>query len=489
MLLACANIGNLLVARAGARQREIQVRSSLGATRARVVRQLLTESFLLSCGAAGLGLLLALWLPGFVIAEIGDTPNLSLRPDAAVLAYAVGLAALACVVFGLAPALQGTRSDSAQSPMRLRRVLLATQVTLSVILLVGAGLMLEGVRHARSQDPGFATEDVSVISFEFPVRDSNAQRVAPFYLQVMEGLKDAPGLTSFGLAVREPLARNHYQTSLRLAGESKDRSRIVEFQEITPGYFDVLRIPIVEGRKLEQDDSGILLNETAARRYWPGESAVGKSVVIGEMPRQVKGVVKDTFTSDLDRIEPMFYQPFSGIRISKILIRSSDPGAARVVSAIASRIDPHVRSEAFPLSENIERQLSGIRVGATLAGVLGVFALALATVGMFGVFAYAVQQRTKEIGIRMALGGRPTQVIRLVLGDSSRAAGIGLAVGFAGAAAASRLTERFLYGVSPMDARAYLSAGIVLVIAALFASYVPARRATRIDPMSALRHE
>jgi predicted permease len=487
MLLACANIGNLLVARAGARRREIQVRRSLGATRARIVRQLLTESLLLSAGAAALGLLMAWRLPGFVLVQAAEAPNISLSPDGTVLAYTLLLAGFACVCFGLAPALHGTRP--AQSPLRLRRFLLATQVALSVVLLVGAGLMLEGVRHARSEDPGFAIADVSVISFEFPARDYDAQHTRPFYVQLSEDLKSAPDFESFGLAVREPLARNHYQTPLRLAGESKDRARIVEFQEVTPGYFDVLRIPIVAGRTLTQDDAGILLNEAAAARYWPGESAVGRSVVIGETPRQVVGVVKDTYTSDLDRIEPMFYQPFSGTRISKVLIRSSAPAAAEAVAAIASRIDPHVRTQITPLSENIERQLSGIRVGATLAGALGIFALALATIGMFGVFAYAVQQRTKEIGIRMALGGRPVQVIRLVLGDSSRAAAVGLAAGLAGAVSASRLTVRFLYGVSPMDARAYLSAGIVLVIAALVASYVPARRVTRIDPMSALRHE
>jgi predicted permease len=489
MLLACANIGNLLLARAGARQREIQMRRSLGATRARIVRQLLTESILLSAGAVLLGLLVSWRLPAFVVAQVGEPAPFSLKPDAAVLAYTLALAGFACVCFGLAPALHGTRSDSAQSALRLRRFLLAAQVALSVILLVGAGMLLEGVRHARGQDPGFAIAGVSVVSLEFPARAYDTQRMRGYNAQLMETLKSVPELAPFGLTFREPLGRSQYRTSFRLPGESKDRMRSVEFQEIAAGYFDVLRIPIVAGRDLEFGDEGILLNETAARRYWPGESAVGKSLVIGETQREVVGVAKDTYSGDLDRIEPMLYQPFLGTKMPRVLIRSSVPGAAEAVTSIVSRIDPHVRTQVAPLSENIERQLTGIRVGATLAGALGIFALALATVGMFGVFAYAVQQRTKEIGIRMALGGRPVQVVCLVLGDSSRAAAIGLGAGFAGALAIARLTMSVLYGVGPMDARAYLSAGAVLVIAALAASYVPALRVTRVDPISALRHE
>ncbi len=211
--------------------------------------------------------------------------------------------------------------------------------------------------------------------------------------------------------------------------------------------------------------------------------------MIGEISRQVVGVVKDTYTSDLDRIEPMFYQPFSGARISKVLIRSNVRTAAEASQRLSPTSIRTSRPRLSRLAKTLNGSLPGIRIGATLAGALGVFALALATVGMFGVFAYAVQQRTKEIGIRMALGGRPVQVVCLVLGDSSRAAAIGLGAGFAGAMAIAWLTMSVLYGVGPMDARAYLSAGIVLVIAALAASYVPARRVTRIDPVSALRHE
>jgi predicted permease len=487
VLLACANVGNLLIARAGARQKEIEIRRAIGAGRARIIRQLMTESLLLALGAAALGLLIAYRLPLLVIAQMGEVPPLHLTPDGTVLAYAMALAAFACIVFGLAPAIHGTR-NRVRSRLPLRNLLLAAQVTLSVILLIGAGLALEGVAHLRTQDPGFAVAGVSVVSFELPARASDSAHTKEFYRGLLDSLEGS-GAKPFGITAREPLTNNMWLADFRLSGQPEAAARGVLYQEVTSGYFDVLRIPVVAGRNFGPEDAGrnvILVNESLARQYWKDQLPVGKTIVSGKLTREIIGVVKDAHTGNLDQMEPVFYMPFTGRAIPKVLI---SPTATQAAAAMASRIEPRSRTEAIPLQEKLDRWLQGARVGAEIAGMLGVFALILATVGMSGVFAYMVQQRTKEIGIRMALGARPAQVVRLVLGGSSRAVIIGLGVGLAIALLGSRLMQNLLYGVSPLDPIAYLAVAGILAAAGIAASYAPACRATRVDPLQALRHE
>jgi MacB-like periplasmic core domain/FtsX-like permease family len=262
---------------------------------------------------------------------------------------------------------------------------------------------------------------------------------------------------------------------------------------VSPGYFDVLRIPIVAGRDFQSGDearSVVLVNETLAHRYWEGQDPVGKTVLtVGGIAREVMGVVKDARAVSLDRVEPTVYLPLSGWTIPKALIHSNDGGIVQSIAAVMREMEPRARMQVTPLRDNLDRQLRGRRLRAELAGALGLFALILATVGISGVFAYVVQQRTKEIGIRMALGARPDQAVRLVLGTSSRAVLVGLFAGFGIALPASRLLRSFLYGASPLDPVAYLSVACILAVAGIAASYIPARRAARVDPATTLRHE
>ena len=485
LLLACANVGNLLIARAGARQKEIQIRRAIGAGRARIVRQLMTESLLLAGGAAALGLLIAYRLPLFVIEQYGNIPPIRLTPDGRVLAYAVALAALACIAFGLAPALYGTR-PVLRSRFPLRNVLLAAQVALSVILLVGAGLALQGVRHIGKNNPGFQIAGVSVVSFELPARASDARHMQEFYRQLRSELARSEPLA---VTAREPLTSSHWAADFQPSGQAARLFRAIEYQEVTGGYFDALRIPIVAGRNFEAADESrnvMLVNESLAREVWPDELPVGQTVRSRRLTWEIVGVVKDAYTSDLDHIEPAFYVPFRGDNAPKIL---ASPAEADAVAAIARQIEPGVRTQALPLQANVDRWFSIARIGAEIPGALGIFALILATVGMSGVFAYVVEQRTKEIGIRMALGARPAGVARLALAGSSRAVIAGLCVGVPCAMLGSRLMRGVLYGVSPLDPIAYLSVACILAGAALAASYAPARRAARVDPLTALRHE
>src|SRR5579863_294994 len=480
VLLACANVGNLLTARAGARQKEIQIRRAIGAGRARIIRQLMTESLLLAVGAVAVGLPIAYRLPLFVINQTGDDLSLRLTPDGTVLAYAIALAVFACFGFGLAPALHGTRQGS-RSRLPLRSLLLTVQVALSVILLIGAGLALQGVARLRQQDPGFAVDGVSVVSFELPASDYDAAHAADFGKRLTQGLE---GGQPFALTGREPLSISRWLADFRLPGQPEGGTRGVLWQEVTARYFDVLRIPVVAGRNFASGDDAtgaILVNQMLARQYWKNDSPVGKTAIcVGGRTREIVGVVRDAYVENLDQVEPTIYIAFRGTTIPKVLIA---PAAAQSVAAIASRIEPRARTQALPLQANVDRWFRTARIGAEIAGMLGVFALILATVGMSGVFAYVVQQRTKEIGIRIALGARPEQVVRLVLASSSRAVIVGLGIGIPFALVASRLMRDVLYGVNPLDPIAYLSVAGILAIAGIAASYAPARRATRVDPL------
>jgi predicted permease len=492
LLLACTNISNLLIARAAARQHEIEVRRALGAGRGRIVRQLLTEGLVLALGASALGVALAWNLPAYVFSIAGDGPNVRLTPDLAVIAYAALLSAITCIAFALAPALHGTRPASTRSRLPLRSVLLAAQVALSVVLLIGAGLMIAGVEHARLQDPGYRIHDIGVISFELPASAYDAARMKTFNGELSRQLEDVPDLRPVGITARPPLSNAHWNTSFRLPSEPAVAGHDIELAEISDAYFEVLGIPIVAGRDFHAGDAArqvVIVNEAMARRYFESANPVGKSIVIGKQNREIVGVARDAALTYLEGVGPLLFEPFTNEQAPHLLVRSSSPGALEMASGIAKRIDNRVRVQFAPLADNLDKRLAGSRTMAGIAAMLGVFALLLAVIGMSGVFAFVVQQRTKEIGIRMALGAEPKQVIALVLAGTARAAIIGLAIGYVAAAGAAKLLAEYLYGVSPYDPRAYFEVAAILAISALAAAYLPARRATRVDPLTALRVE
>jgi predicted permease len=507
LVLACANVGNLLIARAAARRREIAVRLSIGASRLRVVRQLLTESLALALLAGGAGLVVAAWLARAFDRFMGSTALIYQR-DTGVLAYALVLSVLSCIVFGLAPALHGTGrsignalrdgATFAGSRLTLRNLLLAIQVAVAIVLLVACGLLARAVGEVIGRDLGFPVRDVTVVTFELPPRGYDAARTRAVALQLAATINSGSSDGTVALASTEPLGSGFIKGGFRLAGAREDEFNSVF--EVSPGYFDFMGLKVLSGRRLEDSDANrpvIVIGETMARRYWTIASAVGQRIYVdpatggwnspGEL--EIVGVVMDIPQTSLDTVDATIYQPVSGRILPRVLIRGPGDASVAAVTAAAARIDPRLRVRSRPLSANLASQVGTSRSGALIAGALGGLALMLATVGMIGVFSYWVQQRTREIGIRMALGARSLQVIRLVIRSSARALAAGAAAGVILAAGTSRLLRSYLFGVSTFDPLAYGAVLLLLVMVGALASYLPARRATRIDPVVALRHE
>ena len=514
-IVVCANVGNLLLAQATARGREIGIRLAIGASRPRVVRQLLTEGFIVALAAAGLGLALAYTLPLTLLRFIAEDATARfpflVTPDAFVISFAVLMAALSAVLFGLAPALHATgvnvakrlggREGLAFSGVPLRSVLLAIQVAVSVVLLIVAGLLVTGAKQQSNLlEADFAT-DVTVVSFNAPVHAYDAARTRSWMTDLTAALRDL-GLSGFALTSQEPFSRQRTGFAVRLPGEAERDRRFASSIEISPGYFALLKIPFVGGRDFEavdRDKPVAVINEKMAHRSWPNADPIGKTFMMfrSSAPFVVVGVTKDVHLNAAAAVEPTIFTPFGAVpatpqpQLPKLLFRSDSPGASDAVKKAASRIDSEMSIRAARLTAVIKGDfMSGPGYyGRILAQVLGGFALALATVGMFGVFAYAVRQRTREIGMRMALGARPPAIIRLILLGHSRVVLVGLAVGLFAAITMSIVLRSSLPGVGRFDALVYAGVGLVLSAAALAASYLPARRATRVEPVIALRCE
>jgi predicted permease len=500
LLLACANVGNLLLARAAARRQEIAVRLSLGGSRSRVVRQLLVESSLLAGGASAAGLAIAYIAPPFLIARLGTDLIFDVTPDIRVLAYTMAVAAVASLAFGLAPALHGTRGRIAaaiktetqlgMSRLPLRSVLLGVQVAISVLLLGAAGMMVRGLQRTAHIDPGFDFARVNAVTIGLPAGQYGGERARAFAQQLVVQLDRVPGMPLCGLSSDVPLGNSITSTAIEV-NRGGERQRVI-YHEVSGGYFEALAIPVVAGRNFTAEDAGrdvAMFNQSAARRYWPGENPVGKSFLANGKTLTVIGVVKDAYTTDLNTIDPTMYQPVSGRSVPTVVVRDTMPGAVSRIAAVVKQLEPRAELTSDPLSANFRHQIQPSIYGAEVAGFLGMLAMLMASVGMAGVFAYAVNQRKREIGVRMALGARPAQVIRLVLASSVRALVAGALAGLAGAAALSALLVRTLPGVNPSDPMAYAGVLAILAAAVALASAIPARRATHIDPVRALRWE
>lgn len=505
LLLACANVGNLLLARAAARRQEIAVRLSLGGSRMRIVRQLLVESMLLALTAAGLGFAMALAAPAAVVRWLGGDQAFPVAPDFRVLVYTIGVAILSCLAFGLAPALHGTRAGisgalkigvgSAVSPARLslRSVLLSVQVAISVILLANAGLLVRGLQRAQARNPGFDVQNVTVLSIDLPASQYSGPRTKALTRQLSAQLGGLGGLPPYGLTLNPPLSNSTYSTSFQLADRPGSPMLHIFSNEISAGYIEALSMRLLAGRNFAPEDESrdvVIINEAAARRWWPGESPIGKMVFSNGKTREIVGVISDAYTNNLSDIEAVIYFPIAdGWGAPFILLRDRSTASIERIAALVKHLEPRAEVHSEPLEASFRRKLEPSMNGAAIAGFLGMLALAIASVGMCGVFSYVVGQRTREIGVRMALGARSIQIVVLVLTSSSAALAWGFAAGIAGAAGISILLAHTLPGIRPLDFLAYGNVALLLGAAVGLATLVPARRATRIDPVRALRWE
>jgi predicted permease len=516
LLIACANVANLLLARASVRQREIAVRLSMGATRARLVQQLLTESLLLSLSGGALGAIFSVWtFNAFYRWAFSNLPRevssipMNLSPDVRVLGFCLALSLATGIGFGLLPALQATRLDlnrvlkeeSRSAGWRsrgwLRGTLLATQVAVCLVLLVAAGLITRGLIAAQALDPGFTTRNVVAASFDLDEEGYNEARATLFFQQVQERLRTQPGVQAVALALAVPLGGQTHGTEGVVDGHN-DRVQLT-LNSVSPDYFELLDIPIVRGRGFQLSENTIrapvvIVSESTVRRLWPGADPLGKRIRFGDekIDCEVIGVAKDVYTADLSEIRGIFvYRPVDPGRLGmSVLVRGKDPASlARRLRATVGGLDQNVLVNITELKDNLKLWQAPSRILVVLSSALGLFALLLAATGIFGVVNYAASQRTHEIGTRMALGASARNILRLVISQSMRPVLVGAFLGIAGAAAASRILTIVLFGVSPFDPLSFLGMLLLLFVVACLASYLPAHRAARIDPATALRHE
>ena len=533
LLIACANVANLLLARASARKKEIAVRLALGASRSRLVRQLLTESVLLSLAGGVVGLLLALWTIDLLKTATPASGifsfTLDYHLDGRVLAFAFGLSLATGIIFGLAPALQASRPDlvpalkdevglvaQGRARLSLRNLLVVAQVALSLVLLIGAGLFLRSLKNAQDIDPGFEADKILNAQLNINLLRYTKAQGQEFYRQVIERVEALPGVESASLARVVPMSGSGRTTSILIEGqearEDNFRSEGSGTQEsansatsnvVGPKYFQTMGISLVRGRDFgPQDKEGaplvIVVTEAFARRYFEDQDPLGRRVSFrgAQGPwSQIVGVVRDGKYRTLgESARATVYQPLAqnhetGMALH-VRAKGKPASLAESVRREVQSLEPNLAvTNIESMSDVLSASLFAARMGAVLLGIFGVLALLLAAVGLYGVMSYSVARRTREIGIRMALGAGTGSVLRLVLKEGMMLVGGGLAAGLIVAAGMTRLLASFLYGVSPLDAITFVAIPITLALVALLANYLPARRATKVDPIEALRYQ
>ena len=519
LLIACANVANLLLSRAAARQKEIAIRLSAGASRGRLVRQLLTESLLISLAGGTLGSILALWtfeaLFHLVMSSLpaGIPPiALNLTPDLRVLFYAVAVSAISGIAFGLAPALQATRPDlvsalkeegsgfaGRMSRSWLRSALVAAQVSVCLVLLIAAGLLARGLQSAQTLDPGFSMKGVAAVSFDLEQQGYDDTRALQFHRQLMERVSAMPGVDAASQAVTVPLGGSSYGGAIELDGFQGLQQ--MRFNNVSPAFFPLLGIPIVRGRGFMEAE-GVraapvaVISEATAQRFWPRQDPLGKTFRMGKdkLPFEVVGVARDIRATDLAHVDKTFFYFPAALEYQKHMSLLAHTGGnltatVKLIRDAAHSLDANIIVTAKPLAENLEFYRLPSRILASLTTALGFLGLLLASLGIYGVVSYAVSARIREIGIRMTLGAKPAGILSLILKQGMRPVMLGLLIGFVACAAASRFLSIMLYGVSPFDPLTFTGVSLFLTGIALLACYLPARRATRVDPMEALRYE
>jgi predicted permease len=518
LLIASANVANLLLARATRRSGEIAVRLSLGASRARIVQQLLAEAVLLAAAGGALGSALALWSSqGLVAFALSGLPGTSLMmidtaPDGRVLAYAFLVTLATGVLFGLLPALRASKRDlhtamkgastvGQRSEGRLQGALIGVQVALSMVLMIAAALLLRGLYEAQTIEPGFRYQGVAVASFDLTRGGYDEVRAAVFQRQLVERVGALPGVDGVAQAQWAPLGGN-FQTMAALPGEPQFFP--LGFNTVSADYFSLLEIPIVRGRAFTAGDEtnesrAAIVSEAAARRLWPDRDPIGQKLVTAAVvPDQVVevdvvGVARDAQVTEIGDFTPSYVYLTTAPRtqrVSTLLVRSDNFAAtAAAVRAVVAELDPGLVVRVAPLEANLEATRSLARVVSALATSLGAVALVLAAVGIYGVVAYSVGRRVREIGVRIALGAATRDVVALVLKQQIQPVAIGAVIGLAAALAVSRILSSVLFGVSPTDGVALLAAVLVVVGVGLAAGILPARRASRVDPNVVLHYE
>ena len=522
LAIACANVANLMLARAAARIKEIAIRSALGASRAQIIRQLLTESLLLSIIGGALGLVFALWCRDLLIGfSPGNIPRLDETSlDGRVLGFTVGITLLTTLLFGLVPALQASKPDLTTAlkeagqkgggtfqGRRLRSALVVAEIALSLVLVISAGLMIRSFLKLQKVDPGFRADNVLTMRISLPgVRYPEDNDARAFFEQAQERIKNLPGVMAVGATTTPALKGYRWTGDMTIEGRPpEDYVREVRHKEITNDYFRAIGIPLVSGRFFDQSDNdkglqSVIVNEAMARQYFSGEDPIGKRVKFGKPESRdnwevIVGVVGDEKQDGLGKeVRPEVYKSHlqdAQSEMTFVMRTAVDPrslvdAARSEIRAMDKDLPPFdIKTMNDLLYASVARERFTMLLLAIFAGL----ALVLAGIGIYGVINYSVARRTHEIGIRMALGADSKAVLRLVVGQGLRLAAAGVAIGLGAALALTRLMSSLLFGVSAIDPLTFTGVSLILITVAVVACSIPARRATKVDPMEALRYE
>jgi len=539
LLIACANIANLLLARATARRKEMAIRTAVGASRWRIARQLLTESVLLSLTGGVIGLLLARWGVKLILYVSPDSIPRSreIGLDWTVLAFTIGVSFLTGILFGLIPAIQAGEVDVHETLKEsgrgnsgrqwLRSSLVVVEVATTLVLLIGAGLMIRSFYLLQKVNPGFSHEHLTSFSISLPEKKyANEEAQQSFYNQLLENIRSLPGVESVAAASGLPLGNNGWQTSFVIDGQPappREQTPLMEACLVTPDYFKAMNIPVLRGRVFtDRDDRShlagrdlsklnenqraiaglnkIVIDEDFAKKYWPNEDAVGKRVRLGrdaDAPvLEVLGVVgrvkMESLNQNSDRVQGYFpYNQTPAGDMTVLIKGASDPNLLiSSVRGVVKSIDQDQPIYSPRTMDEIRAEsVAPERLNLTLLSLFAGIALVLAIVGIYGVMSYSVTQRTHEIGIRMAIGARPLDVFKMIIGNGMKLALLGVAIGLAGAFVLTRFMATMLFGVAPTDAMTFGGISVLLIAVALLACYLPGRRATKVEPTISLRYE